>query len=225
LEETTADPTGWTRIQYTLGDDVISQTTSTYSGSWSAGTTQYLLYDGHGSTRQLAYGTSGSVSIQQSYNYDAYGTLLQDASAQSDPGITSPQATSLLYAGEQFDTEAQQYYLRARYYNPLNGTFNRVDPYAGNTQDPQSLHKYTYCHNNPVNAIDPTGMMEFSLGGLLMTAVITGLISSIIAGEVVRIKGGTTQQIIDAQVRWLWIGFIVAAAVYSVAWTIHALWL
>jgi RHS repeat-associated protein len=67
-----------------------------------------------------------------------------------------------LYSGEQFDTDAQQYYLRARYYNQNNGTFNRVDPYAGNTQDPQSLHKYAYCHNNPVNAIDPTGMFSLS---------------------------------------------------------------
>jgi RHS repeat-associated protein len=70
--------------------------------------------------------------------------------------------TNMLYTGEQFDTDAQQYYLRARYYNPLNGRFNRMDPYAGNTHDPQSLHKYLYCHANPVNAADPTGM--FGIG-------------------------------------------------------------
>jgi hypothetical protein len=34
-----------------------------------------------------------------------------------------------------------------------------MDPYAGNQQDPQSLHKYLYCHANPVNRIDPTGHM------------------------------------------------------------------
>ncbi|MHC4639228.1 MAG: putative toxin, partial [Planctomycetota bacterium] len=50
-----------------------------------------------------------------------------------------------------------QYYLRARYYNQSNGRFNRVDPYTGNNSDPQSLHKYTYCHNNPINGIDPSG--------------------------------------------------------------------
>ena len=32
-----------------------------------------------------------------------------------------------------------------------------MDPFAGNNQDPQSLHKYLYCHNNPVNGIDPSG--------------------------------------------------------------------
>jgi hypothetical protein len=39
-----------------------------------------------------------------------------------------------------------------------------MDPYAGNTSDPQSLHKYLYCHANPVNNIDPTGL--FSLAEL-----------------------------------------------------------
>jgi len=66
-------------------------------------------------------------------------------------------ATNLLYAGEQFDSDAQQYYLRARYYDPLNGRFNRMDDFAGNMEDPQSLHKYLYCHANPVNAVDPGG--------------------------------------------------------------------
>ena len=173
LEETTYEDdgqSGWTpvsRIQYTIGDDVLAQTTSTYSSGWSAGDTKYLLYDGHGSTRQLV---GENQAIQQSYNYDAYGTLLQDSAAESSPGITPQQDTSMLYAGEQYDTSGQMYYNRARYYNPLNGTFNRTDPYAGNTQDPQSLHKYAYCHNNPVNAIDPSG--EFSITEVLIVSVI-----------------------------------------------------
>jgi len=54
----------------------------------------------------------------------------------------------------------------AQYDDPLNGRFNQLDPYAGNTQDPQSLHKYLYCHANPVNGIDPSGNMEFSIAGL-----------------------------------------------------------
>ena len=48
-------------------------------------------------------------------------------------------------------------YLRSRWYNAANGTFNRIDDYAGNTQEPQSLHKYAYCHGNPINGADPSG--------------------------------------------------------------------
>jgi len=130
----------------------------------------------------------------------------------------SSAATQLLYAGEMYDQYVDQYYLRARYYSPATGRLNRIDPFAGNNRDPQSLHKYLYVHCNPVNGIDPTGLMEFSLGGLLTTALITGLISSIIAGEVVRIKGGTEQQIIDAQWKWFWRGAVAGAFVYGVVW-------
>jgi len=74
-----------------------------------------------------------------------------------NPTSASPADTSMLYAGEQFDTSLQMYYNRARYYDQNIGRFNRMDPYAGNKQDPQSLHKYLYCHANPVNNIDPSG--------------------------------------------------------------------
>jgi RHS repeat-associated protein len=70
----------------------------------------------------------------------------------------SSPATSLLYAGEMFDTASQMYYNRARWYDTLTGRFNRIDPFAGNNQDPQSLHKYLYAHCNPIMSIDPSGL-------------------------------------------------------------------
>ena len=48
-------------------------------------------------------------------------------------------------------------YLRARWYDAQNGRFNRLDPFFGNLDDPQSLHKYAYVHGDPINGIDPTG--------------------------------------------------------------------
>lgn len=200
---------------YLIGDDIIAQNTD--------GTVEYLLYDGHGSTRQLAE-YDGSVTIVDTYSYDGYGVLLQnDSVASSNPGKVGAQVTNLLYAGEHFDTDAQQYYLRARWYNPLSGLFNRIDPYSGNNQDPQSLHKYLYVHNNPVNSVDPSGM--YSIGEMVCVAGIIGSISAIVAGEVVRIKGGTEQQIAKAQWKWFWIGFFATAIVYSLVWTIHSIWL
>ncbi len=128
---------------YTIGDDVIAQNV--------AGTSKYLLYDGHGSTRQLSDST-GALVADESYSYDAYGVMLG-----GNPTSANPADTSMLYAGEQFDTSLQMYYNRARYYDQNIGRFNRMDPYAGSNQDPQSLHKYLYVHANPVNGIDPTG--------------------------------------------------------------------
>jgi RHS repeat-associated protein len=164
LEETTDDGTTLTGIQYTIGDDVISQTKSTWTGSaWTANPTQYLLYDGHGSTRQLA---GSNQSIQQSYSYDAYGVMLGSA-----PNPADSAQTNYLYAGEQYDSSVKQYYNRARCYNPSNGLFNRVDPFAGNHSDPQSLHKYLYCHANPVNNIDPLGLFTAEFGRIAHEAI------------------------------------------------------
>jgi len=82
-----------------------------------------------------------------------------------NPTPTDPAATNLLYAGEQFDANLSQYYLRARYYDQNNGRFSRMDPFAGSNQDPQSLHRYLYAHCNPINRIDPAGEMGFALTG------------------------------------------------------------
>jgi hypothetical protein len=54
-------------------------------------------------------------------------------------------------------------YLRQRYYDPATGRFNRLDPFFGNLDDPQSLHKYLYTHADPVNGIDPSGEMTISM--------------------------------------------------------------
>ncbi|UDQ98312.1 RHS repeat-associated core domain-containing protein [Lentisphaerota bacterium WC36G] len=102
-----------------------------------------------------------------------------------NPDITNPAATDLLYSGEQFDSTLQQQYLRARYYDQNSGRFNRLDPFAGNNDDPQSLHKYTYCHSDPVNAIDPSDNM--ALLGLMMKTMVVGLVSSATLGSLTTI--------------------------------------
>ncbi len=108
-----------------------------------------------------------------------------------NPVAGSPAATSLLYAGEHFDTNAQMYYNRARWYNPLNGLFNRVDPYAGNTQDPQSLHKYIYCHNNPINGIDPSGQSLISMISGISIVTILATIMTLTTMHLTNIRAKT----------------------------------
>jgi len=127
---------------YTLGDDVISQS--------SAAGVRHLLYDGHGSTRLLA---SNSGTITDRYDFDAYGKTVG-----GDPNLSNPAATNMLYSGEQFDPELNNYYLRARYFDQNVGRFTSLDKFAGNNSDPQSLHKYAYTHCDPISGIDPSGM-------------------------------------------------------------------
>lgn len=148
------NPTGYAQIleeknadlnvvkTYSLGLDVIAQENATVENSG----VKFLLYDGHGSTRMLVDAT-GQPLTGQIFRYDAFGNRL-DSVANS--------LTNLLYSGEQTDCTGLQY-LRARYYNPSTGRFNRLDSFAGSIHDPQSFHKYLYVQGNPVMGIDPTG--------------------------------------------------------------------
>ena len=69
----------------------------------------------------------------------------------ADPslGVPSRKPVLVIYAGEMIDPYLGWCYSRARWYDPATGRFNRTDPFAGNHQYPQSLHKYLYAHKNP----------------------------------------------------------------------------
>ena len=63
-------------------------------------------------------------------------------------------------------------FFRAPYLNPTIGRFWTMDTYEGNQSDPLSLHKYLYCHANPINGTDPSGH-EFNLTGMQIATAIS----------------------------------------------------
>ncbi len=77
------------------------------------------------------------------------------------------------YRGEQYDSDLDAYYLRARYYQPGTGRFLTTDPVEGMIGDSLSTHRYLYGYDNPVNNIDPSG--EMNVQEVMLTA---GLISA-----------------------------------------------
>ena len=89
------------------------------------------------------YITGEKRQLETCYHYDAFGNLLE-----SREGISN----RILYTGQQYDQETEQYYLRARYYNPIIGRFTQEDTYRGD-----GLNLYAYCGNNPVMYYDPSG--------------------------------------------------------------------
>jgi RHS repeat-associated protein len=55
------------------------------------------------------------------------------------------------------DVESGNDYAMARYHVNRLGRFSSVDPVQGPVANPQSLNRYAYAINDPVNAVDPTG--------------------------------------------------------------------
>lgn len=90
-----------------------------------------------------AYITNYQGQMENTYAYDAFGNLR---------GQTGELRSRILYTGQQYDQETNQYYLRARYYNPQIGRFTEADPFRDD-----GLNLYTYCKNNPVIYYDPSG--------------------------------------------------------------------
>jgi hypothetical protein len=54
-------------------------------------------------------------------------------------------------------------YLRARWYDAGEGRFGSRDPFQGWAEQPASLHTYAYTENDPINAIDPTGLARYRI--------------------------------------------------------------
>ncbi len=120
-----------------------------YSEDGAGANKRYFQYNGHGDTTQL---TDTSGNVVKSYDYDAFGN-------EKNPDANDTNV--FRYCGEYFDKETGTIYLRARYYEPEIGRFITEDSYWGKDNDPLSLNLYTYCSNNPVMFIDPTGHMNY----------------------------------------------------------------
>jgi RHS repeat-associated protein len=57
----------------------------------------------------------------------------------------------------QRDSESSLDYAMARYYDGSVSRFCTVDPLGGQIDDPQTLDRYAYVRNDPINISDPTG--------------------------------------------------------------------
>ncbi|OQY23170.1 MAG: hypothetical protein B6I35_04330 [Anaerolineaceae bacterium 4572_32.2] len=115
-----------------------------------------LLYqhaDVLGSVRQL---TDEAGGVRQVRGYSPFGVPTY-AAGQS--------AGSFGFAREQYDPSTGSgragasglIFLRAHYYDPSVGRFLTRDTYPALAPAPQSLHRYVYCGNDPVNPSTGSG--------------------------------------------------------------------
>ena len=127
------------------------------SDAESARTYYHYASDEMSSITHVVEGTE----VLNHYEYDAWGNLTT---------CEEKVQNRFKFNGQQYDSVTQQYYLRARYYNPVIGRFTQEDTY-----NVDGLNLYAYCRNNPVYYVDPSGnicdsaaqkiMDKFSMNG------------------------------------------------------------
>jgi len=166
---------GTPSTSYTIGDEVLAQCGTTATAP------SYFLQDGHGNNRQLAQ-MNGTVTSH--YSYEAYGAVLGTSTSSSADAAVGSGITSKLFCGEQYDATLHMYNLRARYYDSSNGRFNQRDTFAGNNDDPQTLHKYLYANCDSVNESDPTGKFPEIL--ITIAIIVIAVIVIAIIGDMLR---------------------------------------
>jgi len=139
------------------------------------GNTLYFAYEASGTPLSVTYNgtayyyatnlqgditailnTSGTAVV--TYTYDAWGNILSTSGSMAGTlGTHNP----LRYRGYVYDAETGLYYLQSRYYDPEMGRFISADAFVSTGQGLLGNNMFAYCHNNPVNYCDPTGMLLY----------------------------------------------------------------
>ena len=125
-----------------------SQTIAQHDGYYGADI-YFYLHDRLGSTRQLI---DTSANVKNKYVYQPFGESFSSEQAENV-------SNDFMFTGQYFDSEIDQYYLRARQYELAIYRFPSRDSYEGSLENPLEVHRYLYCLNEPISSFDPTGKM------------------------------------------------------------------
>ena len=116
------------------------------------------------------------------YSYDAWGTCYMPVNVD---GIGS--LNPFRYRGYYFVPQIGLYYLTTRFYDYMTGRFVNADVPSICIDDgltvPEGCNLYSYCRNNPISYVDPTGHFALIIGILLMTTAIGGVIGGVVSYE------------------------------------------
>ncbi len=147
-----------TLLGQTKGSDTIvflyDEKASKYGFDYN-GTKYYYIFNVQGDVIGIL-NQSGSQIV--SYQYDPWGKVLSVSGSEAS---TIGQLNPIRYRGYYYDTETGFYYLQSRYYDPTVRRFLNPDTLI---LEDAKIDLISYCKNNPVNYVDPSGNVVFYYG-------------------------------------------------------------
>jgi RHS repeat-associated protein len=125
---------------YANGQKIVTLTNNKeyYTHSDHLGSTGIVTDETGTVVEEIGYLPFGSTLFRNTYNGSTW-------------------ASAYRFTGQEFDPEYDLYNYNARLYDPIMSRFITPDTIVPNPYNPQSLNRYTYCLNNPLTYIDPSG--------------------------------------------------------------------
>jgi RHS repeat-associated protein len=127
-------------------DEILMRTDPTVNG----GQPFYYQQDHEGSVTHLA---NASGTVIEKYRYDVFGA----PTAIYSNGTYN---NRFKFTGREYQSTFGFYEYRARAYHPILGRFMSEDP---KLFDPGDYNLFRYCHNDPIDLIDPMGTTDQQL--------------------------------------------------------------
>ena len=120
----------------------------------------YVVRDNQGSIVAV---TDSAGNTLQALRYDPWGNIVDNSDGHL---LTRGEQPELLlergYTGHEHLPQFGLINMNARLYEPLTARFLSPDPEVQAPDFSQNLNRYSYCLNNPLRYIDPTGMVACS---------------------------------------------------------------
>lgn len=136
----------------------------------------YLHHDHLGSV--IAY-SDASGNLVQELSYDAWGRRRNPATWQYYATASDAQAVNPWgFSGHEHIDLFELVNMDGRMYDPVTGRFLSPDPYVQAPDFTQGLNRYSYCLNNPLSLIDPTGYSWLSDNWKSLVAAAVGIVVS-----------------------------------------------
>ena len=113
----------------------------------------YWLHTNHLGSARVLTDVSGGLAYRG--HFDPHGQVLSEWSSSGNPNLNAKKFT-----GHERDVATGLDYAEARTYNAGRGRFVQPDPIgirAASKSKPESLNRYNYVRNDPINLVDPKG--------------------------------------------------------------------
>jgi RHS repeat-associated protein len=133
-------------------------------GSGGGGGVMYVLSDAQGSSRAVMNNSgAGTSSIVARHDYLPFGEEIGSGIGlrTGSQGFNASDTNRKKYGLTERDNVTGLDHTWFRKYENLAGRWTSPDPYAGSMHlaNPQSFNRYAYVQNDPVNFVDPSGLL------------------------------------------------------------------